>query len=280
MTPPTTTAVEAAPGRDFSASGQALVAADRALAAEAAASRADLVRALDHGAKRAIDFAAASVLLLLCLPLFIVIATLIKLDSRGPLFYGCRRVGLDGRDLMVLKFRKMRDGARGPALTLGEDDRFTRIGPFLSATKLDELPQLINVLRGDMSLVGPRPEDAGFVELQRESYDEILRVKPGMTGLTQLAFANEREILDRDDAIGHYVEHLLPQKVRIDTLYASQRSLVMDLRILFWTAIAVVMRREIAVNRASARISLRRRLRAESPAMPLAVLASGDRRQR
>ncbi len=280
MTPPTTTAVEAAPGRDFSASGQALVAADRALAADAAASRADLVRALDHAAKRAIDIAAASVVLLLCLPLFVVIAALIKLDSRGPLFYGCRRVGLDGRDLMVLKFRKMRDGARGPALTLDEDDRFTRIGPFLSATKLDELPQLINVLRGDMSLVGPRPEDAGFVELQRESYDEILRVKPGMTGLTQLAFANEREILDRDDAIGHYVEHLLPQKARIDTLYATQRSLAMDVRILFWTVIAVIMRREIAVNRASGRISLRRRLRGDASATPLAALSGGDRRQR
>jgi lipopolysaccharide/colanic/teichoic acid biosynthesis glycosyltransferase len=275
MSPPTTTAaVEASPSHDFSVAPPVAVSS-HPLPADVA-DGTDVLRALDVTAKRLLDIAAAVVLLIVCLPLFLIVAALIKLDSRGPLFYGCRRVGRDGRELRVLKFRKMRDGAGGPALTLDEDERFTRIGPFLAATKIDELPQLINVLRGDMSLVGPRPEDAGFVDLQRESYDRILRVKPGMTGLTQLAFANEREILDRDDALGHYVERLLPQKVRIDTLYATRRSTVMDLRILLWTAVAVLLRREVAVNRESARITLRRRTTGSS-ALP--AVASGDRRR-
>ena len=284
MTPPTTSAVvEAAPSHDFSVAPPGMIATSHALPVETSsadalrASGADLLRAIDVGAKRSLDVVAAVLLLLLCLPLFLVVAALIKLDSRGPLFYGCRRVGRDGRELSVLKFRKMRDGASGPALTLDEDERFTRIGPFLAATKIDELPQLINVLRGEMSLVGPRPEDAGFVDLQRESYDQILRVKPGMTGLTQLAFANEREILDREDALGHYVERLLPQKVRIDTLYATRRSIAMDLRILLWTAVAVILRREVAVHRESARITLRRR--AEGPTVALPAVGGTDRRR-
>ena len=103
----------------------------------------------------------------------------VKLDSRGPLFYGCRRVGRNGRAAIVLKFRKMRDGAAARHSPLGEDERFTRIGPFLAATKLDELPQLINVLRGDMSLVGPRPEDPPFVDLQRDSYARSCASSPG-----------------------------------------------------------------------------------------------------
>ena len=279
MTPPTTTAVvEVAPSHDFSVAPPARDGAARAARRDRHRSR-PRARARRRGLKRLLDITAAVLLLLLCLPLFLVVAALIKLDSRGPLFYGCRRVGRDGRELMVLKFRKMRDGASGPALTLGEDERFTRIGPFLAATKIDELPQLINVLRGDMSLVGPRPEDAGFVDLQRESYDEILRVKPGMTGLTQLAFANEREILDPDDALGHYVERLLPQKVRIDTLYATRRSTLMDLRILLWTAVAVLLRRDVAVNRESARITLRRRAPEHSGASPLPAPTADDRRR-
>jgi len=276
VTPPTTTAVDAAPGRDFAIGAAVARVNDRALPA---AGRAASAHTVDLAAKRALDITVSVVLLLLCLPLFLVIAVLIKLDSRGPLFFGCRRVGRDGRDLLMLKFRKMRDGADGPALTLSQDERFTRIGPFLAATKLDELPQLLNVLRGDMSLVGPRPEDATFVDLRRDEYAAILRVKPGMTGLTQLAFANERDILDRDDAISHYVEQLLPQKIDIDKLYASSRTIGMDARILVWTAVAVVLRREVAVHRDSARITLRRRPTARR-AIPAAALAVADRRER
>jgi lipopolysaccharide/colanic/teichoic acid biosynthesis glycosyltransferase len=165
----------------------------------------------------------------------------------------------------MLKFRKMHDGASGPALVVPEDERFTRIGAFLARTKLDELPQLWNVLKGEMSLVGPRPEDPHFVELHRKPYEEILAVRPGITGLSQLAFARESEVLDPDDRERHYTERILPQKIRMDRFYATNRSLGMDLRVLWWTARAVVARRDVAVHRETGRLSIRapREVRAE-----------------
>ncbi len=157
----------------------------------------------------------------------------------------------------MLKFRKMHDGARGPALASSNDERFTRLGPFLARTKLDELPQLWNVLRGQMSLVGPRPEDTSFIELHPAEFAVIHSVKPGVTGLCQLAFARESTVLDPQDRLGHYVNHILPQKISIDQMYASQRSVGMDLRILGWTAMAVLFGREVAVHRQTGALSLR-----------------------
>jgi lipopolysaccharide/colanic/teichoic acid biosynthesis glycosyltransferase len=217
-----------------------------------------MVAALARPAKRGLDLAVASVLLLVLLPLIVVVAAAIRLDSRGPAFFRCRRVGYRGREFGMLKFRKMVHDASGGALTAPEDDRFTRFGRVLAKTKLDEIPQLWNVLKGDMSLVGPRPEDAGFVELCADEYRHILTVRPGITGLSQLAFARESEILDPDDRHGHYVSKLLPAKARIDCLYVSRRTLVMDLKVLFWTAAAVLLRLEVAVNRQSGRLTRRR----------------------
>jgi lipopolysaccharide/colanic/teichoic acid biosynthesis glycosyltransferase len=169
----------------------------------------------------------------------------------------------------MLKFRKMCDGATGVALTVADDARFTRVGRMLARTKLDELPQLWNVLKGQMSLVGPRPEDPGFVARLPERYARILEVKPGVTGLCQLAFAKESEVLEADDRLTHYVERLLPQKAAMDELYATQRSLGMDLRILVWTALAVLLRRDVAVHRGTGRLGLRRRTREASvPVVP------------
>ena len=122
----------------------------------------------------------------------------------------------------MLKFRKMHPGATGAPLTAAQDERFTRVGRLLSKTKLDELPQLWHVLRGEMSLIGPRPEDPTFVALHADEYEDILAVRPGISGLSQLAFADERRILSREDPMSHYVERLLPQKCAIDRLYASQ----------------------------------------------------------
>ena len=209
-------------------------------------------------AKRVLDIAAASALLLVLLPLIAVVAAAIRIDSRGPAFFRCRRVGFGGREFGMLKFRKMAHDAAGGALTAPKDDRFTRLGRVLAKTKLDEIPQLWNVLRGDMSLVGPRPEDAGFVEICADEYRQILRVRPGITGLSQLAFANESEILDPNDRHGHYVTKLLPAKARMDCLYVSRRSLMMDLKILYWTAAAVLLRLEVAVHRQSGRLTRRR----------------------
>jgi lipopolysaccharide/colanic/teichoic acid biosynthesis glycosyltransferase len=215
-------------------------------------------RRLDAAGKRTLDVVVAACVLLLFAPLLAIIALAIKLESRGPVFFRCRRVGFEGAELRMLKFRKMHDGAAGVALTLADDARFTRIGKWLAKTKLDELPQLWNVVKGEMTLVGPRPEDPEFVELRRDDYMVILSVKPGITGLCQLAFAKEGEILDPTDQVGTYVTRLLPQKAALDRLYAERRSLRMDLRILAWTAVAVFARRDVAVHRTTAKLTIRR----------------------
>lgn len=210
-------------------------------------------------AKRLVDVVASGALLVLLAPVILVVAAAIKTESRGSVLYRCRRIGLGGRGFLMLKFRKMHNGASGPPLTLSSDARLTRVGRFLARTKLDEIPQLWNVLKGEMSLVGPRPEDPSFVELLAVEYRTILTVKPGITGLSQLAFAREGEILDRDDRIADYVTRLLPQKTRLDAMYALHPSLRMDLRILAWTTVAVVLRRDVAVHRNNGRLSSRQR---------------------
>ena len=139
------------------------------------------------------------------------------------------------------------------------------MGRILRRLSLDELPQLWNVLKGEMGLVGPRPEDPQFISLHPEEYERILTVKPGVTGLCQLAFTREGELLSPGDRVGIYIQNLLPQKVQIDTLYASGRTLAMDLRILVWTGVAVLLRRDVAVHRESGRLSVRRRPRLEVP---------------
>ena len=146
----------------------------------------------------------------------------------------------------------------GSVLTASADDRLTRVGRVITDFKLDELPQLWNVVRGDMSLVGPRPEDPAFVRDHWDSFEPILRVKPGITGLCQLAFAKESQILDPDDRMRDYVQRLLPAKIRIDLLYASRRSVGFDVRIALWTVAAVVLRRDVAVNRQTGRLTIRR----------------------
>ena len=224
---------------------------------------------LGDAAKRAFDVVLAALLLVLAGPLILVLAAAIKLESRGPVLFRGRRVGLHGREFQIAKFRKMYDGARGPALTANDDGRFTRMGRFLARTKLDEIPQLWNVLRGDMSLVGPRPEDPSFVEPRREDFEPVLSVRPGITGLAQLAFARESEILDDDDRRGDYVRRILPQKLHLDRVYVERRSLGLDVRILLWTAAAVLLRRDVAVNRANGRLSRRRRAARQLQPLPL-----------
>ncbi|MFY9577989.1 MAG: sugar transferase [Gaiellaceae bacterium] len=210
-------------------------------------------------ATRLLDILVSVGLLLVFLPIVAAAAAAIKLDSGGSVFFRCRRVGFRGSELQMLKFRKMHEGAAGPAVTLCTDERFTPVGRVLAKTKIDELPQLWNVLKGEMTLVGPRPEDPAFVGLRRADYNTILTVKPGITGLCQLAFAKESEILDEEDSVGDYVERLLPQKTALDILYVRHRSLLMDLKILAWTVIAVVLRRDVAVHRGTGNLSARRR---------------------
>ena len=214
---------------------------------------------LELAAIRTFDVVVALLLLAVLLPLMVLVMIAVRLESAGPAFFRCERVGHRGQRLWMLKIRKMCHKARGPALTTEEDARFTRIGGFLTKLRIDEIPQLLHVLHGTMSLVGPRPEAPEFVDLHREDYEEILAVPPGITGLSQLAFCDERRILDPERPVEHYVSRILPQKVALDQLYADRRSLWFNLRILYWTGAAVIWRRPIAVHRDSGKMNIRRR---------------------
>jgi lipopolysaccharide/colanic/teichoic acid biosynthesis glycosyltransferase len=214
---------------------------------------------IDAFAKRALDIAASLLMLIALLPLILIVALLVRLDSPGPAFFQVRRIGRHGRDLMMFKFRKMHDDASGIALTTHGDDRLTRIGAFLARSKLDELPQLWHVLRGDMSLVGPRPETVDFVAHHRDEYEEILSVRPGLVGFSQIAFLTEGRILDEEDPLHHYVSAILPQKVTLDLMYARRRTVWLDLKILCWSLVAVLARRQVAVNRQTGQMNLRKR---------------------
>jgi lipopolysaccharide/colanic/teichoic acid biosynthesis glycosyltransferase len=222
----------------------------------AAPARASTLQAV---LKRGLDVLVAAAILLFTLPLIAVVALAVVLESRGPVFYRAERVGRGGRPLSMLKFRKMARDAGGLRLTTYDDRRLTRVGAMLARTKLDELPQFINVLRGDMSLVGPRPEDPGFVAQRRADFDQILKVRPGITGLAQIAFADEARILSKDAPVEHYLDRILPQKCALDRLYIRNIGLRTDLRILVWTAVAVLLRYEVAVHRDTGRMNLRRR---------------------
>jgi lipopolysaccharide/colanic/teichoic acid biosynthesis glycosyltransferase len=219
------------------------------------------VRRIQPALKRTLDVLISAVVLALALPVMAVIALAIVIESPGGVLYRAERVGRNGRPLRMFKFRKMRRDAAGVPLTTAHDPRFTPVGALLARTKLDELPQLINVLRGDMSLIGPRPEDAAFVATRRLEFSEILTVRPGITGPSQIAFAQEARILSADDPVADYVERILPQKCRLDRMYVRSRSLRTDLRILIWTSAAVIGRRQVAVHRDTGRMSLRDRRR-------------------
>jgi lipopolysaccharide/colanic/teichoic acid biosynthesis glycosyltransferase len=245
-----------------------LLALQRLLSEDARPVGRTLARA---AAKRAFDITVSGLLLLVALPIIAAVVLAIKLDSPGPVFYQARRIGYRGRPLRMLKFRKMHDLATGSALTTAGDHRFTRVGEWLAKLKLDELPQLWNVLRGEMSLIGPRPEDPSFVAMHAEDFVDILQVKPGVTGLSQLAFAEESRILDDDDPTGHYLQQILPQKMGMDRLYARRFRLRLDVHILFWTLVAVIARRQVAVHRSTGSMNLRRRRQPGHAPMPAAA---------
>lgn len=196
-------------------------------------------------ASRVLDAAVAAVTLVLTLPISLLVAAAIVIESRGGIFYRAQRVGFRGESLSMLKFRKMRSDAVGPRITVAGDDRFTRVGRLLARTKLDELPQLWNVLLGQMRLVGPRPEDPYYVELYRDAYEHILQVKPGITGLSQIQYRDEANLLLGEDFERRYRDELLPSKVAIDRYYAERRSLGLDLRIIAWTVVALVREAQV-----------------------------------
>lgn len=213
-------------------------------------------------AQRVFDIAVTMVLIPPALVIGAAVALAVLADSPGGVFYRCRRVGRDGREFTMLKFRKMRDDACDRPLTTGDDDRLTPIGRFLTVTKLDELPQLWNVLKGDMRLVGPRPEVKQFVDSYPEQYREILSATPGITGLAQLRYAHELGILTHaPDATRVYTESILPAKLELDRRYLSQRSVRADAAILMrtvflpWRGLQTAVHRHVSAMPHSSRLA-------------------------
>jgi lipopolysaccharide/colanic/teichoic acid biosynthesis glycosyltransferase len=197
----------------------------------------------DLTAKRLLDVFVSGVALALLAPLGAVLAAAVLLESGKPIFYKQRRVGRGFREFDLYKFRSMRINSHGPSITIGGDRRITRVGAFLRSTKLDELPQLWNVFRGEMSLVGPRPEVPEYVEVFRDRYALILTVVPGITDLASIRFRNEEEILAASsDPLRAYVEEVLPAKLDLAENYLERRSMIFDLRILFRTLRVIVAR--------------------------------------
>lgn len=188
--------------------------------------------------KRIFDIVVSLVGLVLLLPVFIVVAVLIRLDSRGPIFFRQERIGRGLQPFRIYKFRTMVADAshRGGLITFGDDPRITRVGWVLRKAKLDELPQLINVLIGDMSLVGPRPEVRRYVELFREDYQQILAVRPGITDLASLRYRDEAAILGQAaNPEEEYITRILPDKIALAKQYRWQSSLLFDLGVIMKT---------------------------------------------
>jgi len=190
--------------------------------------------------KRAFDILVSVAGLIVLLPLLLLVATAIKLDSSGPVFFRQWRVGRKFRRFGIYKFRTMIDDAfdRGLHITVGQDSRITRVGKILRKTKIDELPQLLNVLKGDMSLVGPRPEVPRYVELFRPDNEHILKVRPGLTDLASLKYSDEASILGQSaNPEGDYVARLLPDKIRLAKEYIQRSSLLFDVKLIVETII-------------------------------------------
>jgi lipopolysaccharide/colanic/teichoic acid biosynthesis glycosyltransferase len=206
---------------------------------------------LDQIAKRSVDILISLALLLLLSPVFMVIGLLIASSSPGPMVYRQKRVGLDGKLFEIFKFRTMYCNAdqRGPSVTSSDDCRITPVGRRLRAWKLDELPQFLNVLRGDMSLVGPRPQVPQYVQhFDPDLRDLVLGVRPGITGPTALWFRCEERILaNRPDREDFYIRQVIPVKLLMDAEYVESRSFWEDMKILKETAILMTPARGMSI---------------------------------
>lgn len=192
--------------------------------------------------KRLFDSVLAGCGVVLLLPLFALLGLVIKLDSPGPVFYRATRIGKGGQPFSMLKFRTMVAGAdrQGPAVTASGDRRITRVGRWLRRSKLDELPQLINVLRGDMSLVGPRPEDPRYVALYTPAQRAVLAVRPGITGPATIKYRHEEEALARAPDLDASYRQIMQEKLALDLEYVQQRSLWLDLTLIWATLLEIV----------------------------------------
>lgn len=181
--------------------------------------------------KRMFDLVLAMLGLIALSPAMLAAALAVRLDSPGPALYRQKRIGRGFQPFEILKFRTMVRGAdqMGRQITAGADPRITRVGHWLRKTKIDELPQLINVIKGEMSLVGPRPELPKYVEMFRDDFTEILSIRPGITDIASIRFRDEASILGRaEDPEREYVTRVLPEKIELAKKYIGQSSLVLD----------------------------------------------------
>lgn len=188
--------------------------------------------------KRTFDIIASSLGLIILSPLFIILAILIKLDSEGPVFFKQIRVGLKNKDFSLYKFRSMYVKTdKSGLLTIGDrDPRITSLGYYIRKYKLDELPQLVNVLKGDMSLVGPRPQVRKYVNLYTPEQMHVLDIRPGITDLASIKYRNESELLGKlNDPNKYYTEVIMQDKLRINLQYIENNNLLNDIAIIFCT---------------------------------------------
>jgi lipopolysaccharide/colanic/teichoic acid biosynthesis glycosyltransferase len=196
--------------------------------------------------KRAFDLVVALLGLILLSPLMAITALLVKLDSNGPIFFRQERMGRGFRPFFIYKFRTMvhDPGGAGRRFTVGNDPRITRVGTLLRKTKIDEFPQLFNVLKGEMTFVGPRPEVREFVELFREDYEEILKIRPGITDLASLKYRDEATFLGKfNNPAEAYATQILPDKIRLGKDYIQRSSFFFDLRVILKTLLKLFDRR-------------------------------------
>ena len=185
-------------------------------------------------ARRSVDVAVAGVALVMLAPLLLIVALAVRLTSPGGALFRQRRVGRGGRPFMLLKFRTMRDGAGGPSVTRAGDARVTPLGAVLRRWKVDELPQLVNVLRGDMSLIGPRPEVPDYLAQAGAAGAAYAAVQPGLADAATLAYYDEADVIARaTDPERYYVDVILPEKIRLSVAYARERAFGSDLRLLW-----------------------------------------------
>ena len=196
--------------------------------------------------KRLFDIVASGLGLIVLSPLFLILAIWIKLDSKGPVFYRQVRVGYKNKDFRIFKFRSMRVGAdKGSLVTIGgHDPRVTRSGYFIRKFKFDELPQLINVFLGDMSLVGPRPEVRHYVDYWTPEQMHVLDVRPGITDPASIKFWNENELMEKaEDPEKYYIEVIMQEKIKLYLEYVEKHSFFYDLGLIFKTFWVIVKER-------------------------------------
>lgn len=196
------------------------------------------ITAITDKMKRVFDIISCSLAVILLLPLEMVIAICIVCGSKGGVFYKQVRVGKGNKDFKLLKFRTMRPNAdkQGLLITVGADNRITKIGHFLRKYKLDELPQFLNIIKGDMSVVGPRPEVRRYVDLYNERQLRVLSVRPGLTDYASIEYISESELLAKsDNPEKTYIEEVMPAKLELNLKYIEKQSIGEDIRLIFKT---------------------------------------------